>query len=35
MQVDGWDDYVYDLAARNSIDVGEFLGRCLAGLAMQ
>jgi len=30
---DGWDNYVYDFAARNSIDVGEFLGMCLAGLS--
>jgi len=33
LQVDGWDDYLYDLAAKNSIDVGEFLGKCLAGLS--
>ena len=26
---------MYDLAARNSIDVGEFLGMCLAGLSNQ
>jgi len=32
-QFDGWDNYVYDFAARNSIDVGEFLGMCLAGLS--
>jgi hypothetical protein len=30
--VDDWDNYFYDLAARNSIDVGEFVGRCLAAL---
>jgi len=33
--VDDWDNFVYDLAARNSIDVGEFLGMCLAGLSNQ
>ncbi len=31
-QIDSVDNYFYDLAARNSIDVGEFLGRCLGGL---
>jgi len=33
--IDDWDNFVYDLAARNSIDVGEFLGMCLAGLSNQ
>jgi len=33
--VDDWDNFVYDLAARNSIDVGEFLGMCLAELSNQ
>ena len=32
MQMEGWDNYFYDEAARNSIDVGEHLGRCLAAL---
>lgn len=32
-QIDGWDDFVYDLTARNSIDVGEFTGLCLAQLS--
>ena len=32
VQVEGWDNYFYDVAARNSIDVGEYLGRCLAAL---
>ena len=27
-----FDNYVYDYAARNAIDVGEFLGLCLAEL---
>merc|ERR1712025_712610 len=30
---DDWDNYVYDLAARNCIDVGEFVGMCLSGLS--
>merc|ERR1712025_1420926 len=30
-----WDNYVYDWSARNSIDVGEFVGRCLAELSVQ
>ena len=34
-QISSWDDYFYDLAARNSIDVGEFVGRCLAGVIQQ
>merc|ERR1719500_2490678 len=33
--IDDWDNYVYDFAARNSVDVGEFLGMCLAGLSNQ
>jgi len=33
--IDDWDNFVYDLAARNSIDVGEFLGVCLAELSNQ
>merc|ERR1739838_7232 len=32
-QISSWDDFIYDLAARNSIDVGEFTGLCLAGLS--
>ena len=35
LQISSWDDYFYDLAARNSIDVGEFVGRCLAGVIQQ
>ena len=35
LQITSWDDYFYDLAARNSIDVGEFVGRCLAGVIQQ
>ena len=35
LQIDDWDNFVYDLAARNSIDVGEFLGLCLAELSNQ
>ena len=35
LQIDDWDNFVYDLAARNSIDVGEFLGVCLAELSNQ
>jgi len=31
-QISSWDDFFYDLAARNSIDVGEFTGLCLAEL---
>jgi len=31
--IDDWDNYVYDLAARNSIDVGQFLGVCLGELS--
>jgi hypothetical protein len=31
-QADDWDNAFYDEAARNAIDVGEFLGRCLAAL---
>ena len=34
-QIDGWDNFFYDDAARNSIDVGEYLGRCLGALAGQ
>ena len=33
LQFDDWDNYVYDLAARNCIDVGEFVGMCLSGLS--
>ena len=29
---EAWNNYVYDYAARNAIDVGEFLGLCLAEL---
>ena len=32
-QFDDWDNYAYDYAARNSIDVGTFLGLCLAELS--
>ena len=32
-QISDWDDFVYDLTARNSIDVGEFTGLCLAELS--
>jgi len=32
-QISDWDDFVYDLTARNSIDVGEFTGLCLAQLS--
>jgi hypothetical protein len=28
-----WEDYVYNEAARNAIDVGEWLGMCMAALA--
>ena len=28
-----WDDYVYNAAARNAIDVGTFTGLCLAELS--
>ena len=31
-QFDSWNNYAYDYAARNAIDVGEFLGLCLAEL---
>jgi len=31
-QISDWDDFVYDLTARNSIDVGEFAGLCLGKL---
>lgn len=34
-QADGWDNNSYDDAARNSIDVGEYLGHCLAAMADQ
>jgi len=34
-QADGWDNFFYDDAARNSIDVGEYLGHCLAAMAAQ
>merc|ERR550517_1055742 len=30
-----WDNYVYNWSARNSIDVGEFVGSCLAELSVQ
>merc|ERR1712066_517575 len=30
-----WDNLVYDWSARNSIDVGEFVGKCLAQLSVQ
>ena len=32
-QISDWDDFVYDLTARNSIDVGEFTGMCLGELS--
>ena len=32
-QISDGDDFVYDLTARNSIDVGEFTGMCLAELS--
>ena len=32
-QFDDWDNYAYDYSARNAIDVGEFLGLCLAELS--
>ena len=34
-QYDAWDNMVYDWSARNSIDVGEFVGNCLAQLSVQ
>jgi len=34
-QAGGWDNYVYDAAARNSIDVGEYFGACLAAMSNQ
>ena len=34
-QFGDWDNYVYDWSARNSIDVGEFVGSCLAELSVQ
>jgi len=30
-----WDNMVYDWSARNCIDVGEFVGKCLAQLSVQ
>jgi len=33
MAYENLENYVYDYAARNSIDVGEFLGKCLAELS--
>ena len=35
LQVHTWSEFGYDLAAHQAIDVGEFLGRCLAGLSTQ
>merc|ERR1712227_281878 len=32
---DDWNNYAYDYSARNCIDVGEFVGLCLAELAKQ
>jgi len=32
IQAPDWDSYLYDSAARNGIDVGEYLGHCLAAL---
>jgi len=32
-QISSWTDYVYDAAARNCIDVGAFVGLCLAELS--
>jgi len=34
-QIDDWDDAIYDEAARNAIDVGEFLGLCLSSLGVE
>jgi len=34
-QYDKWDDYSYDSAARNAIDVGNFIGKCLAGISQK
>ena len=34
-QVEDWDNLAYDSAARNSIDVGEYLGQCLGALSSQ
>ena len=31
-QFDSWNNYAYDYAARNAIDIGEFIGLCLAEL---
>ena len=31
-QFEGGDDYAYNEAARNSVDLGEYLGHCLAAL---
>ena len=34
-QIADWDSVAYDSAARNAIDVGEYLGHCLAALTSQ
>jgi len=34
-QADGWDNYLYDEAARNAIDVGNYFGACLAAMSEQ
>ena len=31
-QFEGWDNYIYDLAARDAVDVGTYTGLCLARL---
>jgi hypothetical protein len=35
VQIQDVDNAFYDSAARNSIDVGEYLGRCLAALTAE
>ena len=32
LQFNDWDSFAYDSAARNAIDIGEYLGHCLAAL---
>ena len=31
-QFEGWDNHIYDLAARDAVDVGTYTGLCLARL---
>ena len=32
IQAPDWDSVLYDAAARNAIDIGQYLGHCLAGI---